>query len=82
MSQNHTSQISEKQIKWFFNNMKDRKILPQIAELYNWSIEPENIQFRYQVGGKTFGYKMCKSSVLIFLREWKLNQFFSDDSDG
>ncbi len=74
MSQNHIDRISEKQIKWFFNNMKDRKILPQIAELYSWSIETENIQFRYQVGEKIFGYKMSKSSVLIFLREWKLNQ--------
>jgi hypothetical protein len=66
--------ISEDQVKWFFQNMKDRGVLPNMAELYNWSFEPENVYFRYHVGEKTFGYKIPKNSVLTFLRDWKLNQ--------
>ncbi len=70
--------INEDQIKWFFQNMKDRGVLPQKADLYFWSFDNEgrgeNIYFRYYVGEKTFGYKIQKTSVLTFLRDWKLKQ--------
>jgi hypothetical protein len=64
----------ENEVNWFFENMKVRGVLPQSAELYNWSIEKENVYFRYQVYNKTFGYRISKGSILIFLRDWKLNQ--------
>ncbi len=66
--------INEDQIKWFFQNMKDRGVLPQKAEFYSSKIESENILFRYKIGEKTFGYKIPKTSVLTFLRDWKLKQ--------
>ncbi len=69
--------INENQIRWFFQNMKDRGVLPLKADLYYWTSESdksENIYFRYYVGEKTFGYKIPKTSVLTFLRDWKLNQ--------
>jgi hypothetical protein len=64
----------ENEVNWFFENMKVRGVLPQVSELCSWSFDKENVYFRYQVYNKTFGYRIAKSSVLIFLRDWKLNQ--------
>jgi hypothetical protein len=76
-------QITEDNVKWFFQNMKDRGSLPQSADLYFWSFDDEvrgeNIYFRYYVGGdkKTFGYKIPIESVIEFIREWKLKQIIN-----
>jgi hypothetical protein len=69
--------ITEDNVKWFFNNMKERKVLPQKADLYFWSFDDEcrdeNIYFRYYVAEKTFGYKISKSFFISHLRNLKLN---------
>lgn len=66
--------ISETQIKWFFENMKKRSVLPEKSEIFNWKIEENIILIRYSVNEKNFSYKISKESILTFLREWKLNQ--------
>jgi hypothetical protein len=69
--------ITEDNVKWFFNNMKERKVLPQKADLYFWSLDNEwrgeNIYFRYRVGEKNFGYKISKSFFISHIRNLKLN---------
>jgi len=66
--------MNEDQIKWFFQNMKDRGVLPQRSQFYSFSIESEYVYLRYQIVEKTFGYKIEKKSILTFLRDWKLKQ--------
>jgi hypothetical protein len=70
--------INDEQVKWFFQNMKERGVLPKKADLYYWTFdekaEDENVYFRYYVAEKTFGYKMSITSILRFLRDWKLKQ--------
>lgn len=66
--------MNEDQIKWFFQNMKDRGVLPQRSQFYSFSIESEYVYLRYQIVERTFGYKIEKKSILTFLRDWKLKQ--------
>lgn len=66
--------ITETQIKWFFDNMKKRSVIPEISEFITFRIDDNNVLIRYSVSNRNSSYKTSKESILTFLRDWKLNQ--------
>lgn len=66
--------ITDIQIKWFFDNMKKRSVIPEISEFLTFRIDDNDVMIRYSVNGRNFSYKTQKESILTFLRDWKLNQ--------